>query len=127
MWLIKLYLQVQAQILQPQSLVQTNNILQQQPSIQNHQSHRNVPQNLQQQQQQHQQQSMGQNQQQNLIQPQLPDQVNQQLQMSDNQIQLLQKFQQQQQSLLAQQSAAPSSNLYLAPSVKQYPTSDDKE
>lgn len=98
--------QVQAQILHPQSLVQTNNILQQQPSVQNHQPHRNVPQNLQ---QQHQQQSMGHNQQQNLIQPQLPDQVNQQLQMSENQIQiqLLQKFQQQQQqSLLAQQSAA---------------------
>ncbi|KAE8125982.1 hypothetical protein FH972_020740 [Carpinus fangiana] len=74
--------QVQGQILQPQSLVQTNNILQQQPSIQNHQPHRNVPQNLQ---QQHQQHSMGQNQQQNLIQPQLPDQVNQQFQMSDNQ------------------------------------------
>ena len=103
--------QVQAQMLQPQSLVQTNNILQQQPSIQNHQPHRSVNQNLQQQ-QQHQQQSMGQNQQQNLIQPQLPDQVNQQLQMSENQIQiqLFQKLQQQQQqqqqqSLLAQQSA----------------------
>lgn len=98
--------QVQAQMLQPQSLVQTNNILQQQPSIQNHQPHRSVNQNLQQQ-QQHQQQSMGQNQQQNLIQPQLPDQVNQQLQMSENQIQiqLFQKLQQQQQqSLLAQQS-----------------------
>lgn len=98
---------VQGQILQPQSLVQTNNILQQQPSIQNHQPHRNVPQNLQ---QQHQQQSIGPNQQQNLIQPQLPDQVNQQFQISDNQshIQLLQKLQQQQQqqSLLAQQSAA---------------------
>ena len=104
--------QVQAQMLQPQSLVQTNNILQQQPSIQNHQPHRSVNQNLQpQQQQQHQQQSMGQNQQQNLIQPQLPDQVNQQLQMSENQIQiqlfqkLQQQQQQQQQSLLAQQSA----------------------
>ncbi|KAL4614230.1 hypothetical protein ACB092_07G039400 [Castanea dentata] len=97
--------QVQAQMLQPQSLVQTNNILQQQPSIQNHQPHRSVNQNLQQ--QQHQQQSMGQNQQQNLIQPQLPDQVNQQLQMSE--IQLFQKLQQQQQqqqqSLLAQQSS----------------------
>lgn len=106
--------QVQAQMLQPQSLVQTNNILQQQPSVQNHQPHRSVNQNLQpqqqqQHQQQHQQQSMGQNQQQNLIQPQLPDQVNQQLQMSENQIQiqLFQKLQQQQQqqSLLAQQSA----------------------
>ncbi|KAF3971515.1 hypothetical protein ACB098_07G030500 [Castanea mollissima] len=96
--------QVQAQMLQPQSLVQTNNILQQQPSIQNHQPHRSVNQNLQQ--QQHQQQSMGQNQQQNLIQPQLPDQVNQQLQQM-SEIQLFQKLQQQQQqqSLLAQQSS----------------------
>ncbi|KAF5445628.1 hypothetical protein F2P56_034667 [Juglans regia] len=96
--------QVQAQILQPQSNAQTSNNLQQQPSIQNHQSCRNVSQN--QQQQQHQQQSMGHNQKQNLIQPQLPDHVNQQLQISDNQIQiqLLQRLQQQQQSILAQQS-----------------------
>ncbi|KAB1212046.1 Auxin response factor 5 [Morella rubra] len=107
--------QAQAQILQPQSFVQANNILQQQPSMQNHQPHRNVPQNLQHQHQQQtigqnqQQQTMGQNQQQNLVQPQLPDQVNRQLQMSDNQIQiqLLQKLQQQQQqqSILVQQSS----------------------
>ncbi|KAG2667948.1 hypothetical protein I3843_15G133400 [Carya illinoinensis] len=98
--------QVQTQILQPQSLVQTNNVLQQQPLTLNHQSHRNISQNPQ---QQHQPQSMGQNQQQNLIQPHLPDQVNQQLQMSDSpiQIQLLQKLQQQQQPILAQQSTLP--------------------
>lgn len=96
--------QVQAQILQPHNLVQTNNILQQQPSIQNLQLPVNLPHNLQQQQQQL---IMGQNQQQNLMQTQLPDQINQNLQMSDKQIQLqlLQKLQQQQQSLLAQQSA----------------------
>lgn len=102
--------QVQAQILQPQTLAQTNNVLQQQPSMQNHQLQRNLSQNLQQQQQQHQhqQQIMSQNQQQNVIQSQLPDQINQQLpNMSDNQLQLqlLQKLQQQQQSLLAQQSS----------------------
>nr|AHK10582.1 auxin response factor [Dimocarpus longan] len=99
--------QIQAQILQPQSLVQNNNILQQQPSIQNPQVPVNLPQNLQQQQQQQQQHIMGQNQQQNLMQSQLPDQVNQHLQMTDKQIQLqlLQKLQQQQQSFLAQQSA----------------------
>ncbi|KAF3437281.1 hypothetical protein FNV43_RR20034 [Rhamnella rubrinervis] len=99
--------QVQAQVLQPQTLAQTNNVLQQQPSIQNHQLQRNLSQNLQQQQQQHQhqQQIMSQTQQQNLIQSQLPDHINQQLQhMSDNQL-LLQKLQQQQQSLLAQQSS----------------------
>ncbi|GAV86026.1 AUX_IAA domain-containing protein/B3 domain-containing protein/Auxin_resp domain-containing protein [Cephalotus follicularis] len=100
--------QVQAQILQPQSLLQANNILQQQPSLQNLQCPRNLSQNLQQQLQlqQQQQQIFGQNQQQNLMQPQLPDQVNPHLQMPDNQIQLqlMQKLQQQQQSLLAQQS-----------------------
>lgn len=95
--------QVQAQILQPQNLVQNNNILQQQPSIQNPQLPVNLPQNLQQQQQQH---IVGQNQQQNIMQPQLPDQGNQHLQMSDKiQFQLLQKLQQQKQSYLAQQSA----------------------
>ncbi|XP_059636827.1 auxin response factor 19-like [Cornus florida] len=95
-------MQVQAQILQSQALVQNKNILQQ-PPIQNHQLHSNHPQSLQQLQQQ---QIVGQNQQQNLIPSQLPDQVNQQLQMSENQIQyqLLQKLQQQQQALLAQQS-----------------------
>lgn len=94
--------QIQAQILQPQSLVQNNNILQQQPSVQTPQVPIQLPQNMQQQ-----QHMMGQNQQQNLMQSQLPDQVQQHLQMNDKQIQLqlLQKLQQQQQSLLAQQSA----------------------
>ncbi|KAI4352732.1 hypothetical protein L6164_006953 [Bauhinia variegata] len=98
--------QAQAQLLHPQNLVQTNNLLQQQqPSIQNHQIHRNLAQNSQQQPQT----IMGQSQQQNLVQSPMPDQVHQQLQMSDNQIQLqlLQKLQQQQQSLLVQQSALP--------------------
>lgn len=96
--------QVQAQLpQQPQGLVQNHSILQQQTSVQNQQLHRNLPQNLQQQQQQ---QIMGQNQQQNLMQSQPPDQTNQHLQMSDNQIQiqLFQKLQQQQQSIFAQQS-----------------------
>jgi hypothetical protein len=54
--------QVQAQLLQPQTLAQTNNILQQQPSIQSHQLLRNLPQTLHHQQQQNQQQHiMGQN------------------------------------------------------------------
>ncbi|KAJ6354943.1 hypothetical protein OIU77_005528 [Salix suchowensis] len=99
--------QVQAQLLQPQTLAQTNNILQQQPSIQSHQLLRNLPQTLHQQQQNQQQHIMGQNQQQSLMQSQLSDQVNQHVQMSDNQIQsqLMQKFQQQQQSVLSQQSA----------------------
>ncbi|XP_061951386.1 auxin response factor 19-like isoform X2 [Populus nigra] len=99
--------QVQAQLLQPQTLAQTNNILQQQPSIQSHQLLRNLPQTLHQQQQNQQQHIMGQNQQQSLMQSQLSDQVNQHMQMSDNQIQsqLMQKLQQQQQSVSAQQSA----------------------
>ncbi|XWS71033.1 hypothetical protein CRYUN_Cryun03dG0101900 [Craigia yunnanensis] len=95
--------QVQAQVLQPQTLVQSNNILQQQQtSTQTHQLPRSLPQNL----QQKQQQLMGPIQQQNLMHSQLPDPVNQHLPMPDNQIQfqLLQKLQQQQQSLLAQQS-----------------------
>ncbi|KAL2321397.1 hypothetical protein Fmac_030366 [Flemingia macrophylla] len=93
--------QVQAQLLHPQNIVQTNNIQQQQPSIQNHQLHRSLSQNPSQQ-----QTIIGQNQQQNLIQSPAPDHV-QQLQMSDNQIQLqlLQKLQQQKQALLAQQTA----------------------
>ncbi|XP_027357893.1 auxin response factor 19-like [Abrus precatorius] len=98
--------QVQAQLLHPQNLVQTNNILQQQqPSIQNHQLHRSLSQNPPQQQQQ-QQTIISQNQQQNLIQSPMPDHV-QQLQMSDSQIplQFLHKLQQQKQTLLAQQSA----------------------
>ncbi|KHN40318.1 Auxin response factor 5 [Glycine soja] len=94
--------QVQSQLLHPQNMVQTNNILQQQqPSIQNHQLHRSLSQNPSQQ-----QTTIGQNQPQNLIQSPMPDHV-QQLQMSDNQIQLqlLQKLQQQKQTLLAQQTA----------------------
>ncbi|XP_057467761.1 auxin response factor 19-like isoform X2 [Actinidia eriantha] len=80
----------------------TRNIHQQQPSLQNHQVQRNLSQNLQQQQQQ----IIGQNQQQNLMPSQLPDQVNQQVQMSENQsqLQLLHKLQQQQEEFLAQQS-----------------------
>ncbi|CAB4292586.1 unnamed protein product [Prunus armeniaca] len=110
--------QVQSQLLQPQTLVQTNSILQQQSSSQNH-LQRNLPQNLQQhqqqqqqqlhqqqqqhqqqqpqhqqQQQQHQQQQQQHQQQiagqnQQQFQSQLPDQINQQLQhLSDNQLQL---------------------------------------
>ncbi|KAF5725939.1 auxin response factor 2 family protein [Tripterygium wilfordii] len=96
--------QFPAQNFQPQNAVQTNNILPQQQSIQNHQLPRNLPQSHQQQNQQ-QQQIMGHNQWQTLMQSQLPEQINQ-LQMSDGQIplQLLQKLQQQQQSLLVQQS-----------------------
>ncbi|GLU10506.1 hypothetical protein SLE2022_273020 [Rubroshorea leprosula] len=98
--------QPQAQVLQPQpqTLVQSNNISQmQQQSIQTHQLPSNLPQNPQQQQQitvpipnQHQ----------NPMQSQFSD-LSQHLQMSDNQIQLqiLQKLQQQKQSLLVQQSA----------------------
>ncbi|KAH1160912.1 Auxin response factor 5 [Glycine max] len=96
--------QVQAQLVHPQNIVQTNNILQQQqPSSQNHQLHRSLSQNPSQQQQQT---IIGQNQHQNLIQSPMPDHV-QQLQMSDDQIQLqlLQKLQQQKQTLLAQQTA----------------------
>ncbi|XP_028759385.1 auxin response factor 19 [Neltuma alba] len=102
--------QIQSQLLHAQNIVQPNNVLQQQqPSIQNHQLHRNLSQNLSQPQQQ--QTVMGQNQQQNLIQSSMPDHVSQQLQVSDNQIQLqlLQKLQQQQQTLLAQQSVVPQS------------------
>ncbi|KAK6944665.1 AUX/IAA domain [Dillenia turbinata] len=95
--------QAQPQLLQPQSLVQGQNNLQQQPLAQDHQLRRNHSQNLQQQQQQ-QQQIMGQNQPQNLVSPQPPDQVHPQLHMSDNQIQLqlLQKLHQQQQSAVQQ-------------------------
>ncbi|KAL5539069.1 hypothetical protein UlMin_043630 [Ulmus minor] len=92
--------QGQAQIQQPQTLVQSNNILHQQPAMQNNQLQRNLSQN---------QHIMNQNQQQqNLVQSQLPDQINPQLQnLSDSQlqIQLLQKLQQHQQSILAQQSS----------------------
>uniref|UniRef100_A0A2P2M9X0 Auxin response factor n=1 Tax=Rhizophora mucronata TaxID=61149 RepID=A0A2P2M9X0_RHIMU len=97
--------QIQAQILHPQSLVQTNNTVQQQLSIQSQQLPRNFPQSLQQ--QQDQQQHILAHNQQGLLQSQLPDQVNQHLQMSDNQVQFqfFQKLQQQQHSLLAQQSS----------------------
>ncbi|WCJ34678.1 Auxin response factor 19 [Euphorbia peplus] len=91
--------QIQAQILQPQTTVQNGNMLQQ-----GHQLPTNLPLTLQQQlnQQQH---VSGQNQQ-SIIQGALPDQVNPPLRMPENHIQyqLLQKLQQQQQSVLAQQS-----------------------
>lgn len=99
--------QVQTQVLQPQNIVHNNNILPQQPSIQNPPLPINIPSNMLQQQQQL-QHVMGQNQQQNLMQSQLPAQANQNLHMPDKQqiqLQLLQRLQQQQQSLLAQQSA----------------------
>ncbi|KAL2342625.1 hypothetical protein Fmac_003910 [Flemingia macrophylla] len=93
--------QVHIQLLNPQSLVQVNNILQQQQSsTQNHSASQNPP-------QQHQQSIVGQNQQQNSFQSPMPDNFNQQLLMSDNQVrvQLFRKLQQQQQTLLTQQSA----------------------
>ncbi|KAF8400172.1 hypothetical protein HHK36_013468 [Tetracentron sinense] len=92
--------QAQAQLLQPQFLVQTHHVQQRQPLIQNHQLLTNLPQN------QQQQLLTGENQQQNRMPVQLPNQVNQQLQISEHQIQqqLLQKLQQRQQSLLSQQS-----------------------
>ncbi|XP_058732176.1 auxin response factor 19-like isoform X2 [Vicia villosa] len=93
----------QTQLLNPQSVVQMNNILQsQQPSIQNHELHRSFSQNQLQQLQQ-----MCQNQQPNMTQSTMPDHNNQQLHLSDNQVRLhlLQKLQQQQQTFLAQQSA----------------------
>ncbi|XP_043712853.1 auxin response factor 19-like isoform X2 [Telopea speciosissima] len=122
--------QTPAQLLQSQVLMQSHNV-HQQPLVQNHQLHANLPQNPQQQQQQQQQQpppppqlqpqqqqqppppqlqqqSANQNQQQNRLAAQL-SQVNQQLQMSERQIhlQLIQKLHQQQQSLLLQQSMQP--------------------
>ncbi|KAL5174434.1 Auxin response factor 5 [Glycine soja] len=93
------------QLLNSQRVVQTNNILQQQQSsIQNHQLLRSLSQNPP---QKDQQTTFGQNERQNVFQSPMPDHFNQQLQMSDNQVrfQLLQKLQQQQQTLLAQQSA----------------------
>ncbi|CAI0387213.1 unnamed protein product [Linum tenue] len=98
--------QVQSQVLQPQSMIQANGILQQQQPIQSHhQLVRNPSSSFQQQAQM--QHVLGQNQQQGLFMPnQLSNQVNQHFQVSENQIQLqlLQKLQQQQQqSLLAQQ------------------------
>lgn len=98
--------QVQAQVLQPQSLIQSSTLLPQQSLNQNQPFHRSLPQNLHQPQQH---QIMGQNQQQSALNSQMPDQSSSQLPMPDNQIQLqmIQKLQQQQQqqSLLAQQSA----------------------
>ncbi|KAF8035160.1 hypothetical protein BT93_C1251 [Corymbia citriodora subsp. variegata] len=96
--------QVQAQVLQPQSLIQSSTLLPQQSLNQNQPFHRSLPQSLHQPQQQ---QIMGQNQQQSALNSQMPDQSSPQLPTSDSQIQLriLQKLQQQQQSLLAQQSA----------------------
>ncbi|KAG4203570.1 hypothetical protein ERO13_A05G408200v2 [Gossypium hirsutum] len=94
-----------SQVLQPQALVRSNNILhQQQTSNPTHQLPLSLPQNLQQQQQQH---LVGPNHPQNLMHSQLPDPLNQHLQVPDNQVQfqLMQKLQQQQQLLLAQQSA----------------------
>ncbi|KAG8501902.1 hypothetical protein CXB51_004666 [Gossypium anomalum] len=93
-----------SQVLQPQALVRSNNILhQQQTSNPTHQLPLSLPQNLQQQQQH----LVGPNHLQNLMHSQLPDPLNQHLQVPDNQVQfqLMQKLQQQQQLLLAQQSA----------------------
>lgn len=104
------------------TLAPSQSMLQQQSSIQNHQLHRDLPQNTlqQQQQQQRQQQQQQQHQQQQQIvsqqnlMPSHPSdsQVSQQLQMPENQIQLqlLQKLHQQQQTLLAQQSAMQQSS-----------------
>ncbi|KAK4414901.1 Auxin response factor 19 [Sesamum alatum] len=100
--------QVPSQVLQSQTPVQAQNVLQQQQSLLNQQLQRNLAQNLsQQQQQQQQQQILSHPQQQNLIPSQPSDPINQQLHVSENQMQLqfLQKLHQQQQSLLAQQSA----------------------
>ncbi|KAL0338791.1 UNVERIFIED_CONTAM: Auxin response factor 19 [Sesamum angustifolium] len=100
--------QVSPQVLQSQTPVQAQNVIQQQQSLLNHQLQRNLAQNLpQQQQQQQQQQILSHPQQQNLMPSQPSDIINQQLHVSENQIQLqlLQKLHQQQQSLLAQQSA----------------------
>ncbi|XAR63770.1 hypothetical protein NMG60_11023837 [Bertholletia excelsa] len=95
--------QVQAQLLNSQALVQNQNVLPQQSSMQN-QLQRSLSQNM-----------IQQPPQPNVMRSQMPDQVNQQFQMSDNQIQLqlLQKLQQQQQVLLAQQSALQQSSQVL--------------
>lgn len=101
--------QIQAQIMQQPH---TNGMLQQQTTLQNQQLQRSLPQNLQMQQHQ---QNLGQNQQQNMNPTLLPDQLNHQLQMSDNQVQMqmLQKLQQQ--SILAQQSTLQPSQLVHLP------------
>ncbi|KAK9097578.1 hypothetical protein Sjap_023075 [Stephania japonica] len=115
------------QLLQPQVLIQNQVHHQppQQPLTQSHQPHTTLHQNQQQvrqQQLQQQQQSQqpqqqltqlhtplinSQNQPQNQVSMQMPNQVNQQLPLSEHQIQLqlLQKFQQQQQSLMSQQAS----------------------
>ncbi|GAB2276145.1 hypothetical protein Dimus_010882 [Dionaea muscipula] len=84
--------QVQSQILQPPNIVQTINAVQQSPSLQTYQLHRNLSQILPQQ-----QQVLGQTLQPNITPLQMPEQVNQQVQVSDPQaqFQLLQKLQQQ--------------------------------
>lgn len=98
--------QVQAQLLQGQNLVQSQNVLQQQQGGSNNHLQRNLSQNMQSSQSQQQQPILNQNQQQNIMTSQSSDPIIQQLNMSENQIQLqfLQKLHQQQQSLLAQQS-----------------------
>ncbi|KZV49018.1 auxin response factor 2 family protein [Dorcoceras hygrometricum] len=95
--------QVQPQVLQSQSPVQVQNVLQQQQSLLNHQLQRNLSQNPTQMQQQL---IMGHCQQPSLVATQPMDHVSQPLNTSDNQIQLqfLQRLHQQQQSMLAQQS-----------------------
>ncbi|CAN1761896.1 Auxin response factor 5, partial [Linum perenne] len=99
--------QVQSQILQPQAMIQAGSTVQHQQQPQPNQSSQFVrnlsPSVLQHSQMQH---VVGQNEQQGFIPTQLPDQFNQNFQGSDNQLQLqlLQKLQQQQQSLLAQQT-----------------------
>ncbi|KAK4432723.1 Auxin response factor 19 [Sesamum alatum] len=98
--------QFPSQMLQSQSPIQAQNVLQQQQSLVNHQLQRNLSQNL------PQQQVLSHNHQQNLMSSQTPDHLSQQLQMPDNQIQLqlLQKLHQQQQSLLQQQSGMQQSS-----------------
>ncbi|KAI4377565.1 hypothetical protein MLD38_015169 [Melastoma candidum] len=106
--------QGQAQTFHPQSLVQPNAPVLQQPSLnQKQQLHgsSNLPRSLHQVQQSD---LIGQSEQLNVLTSQLPDPMNQQLQVPDNRIQLhlLQKLQQkQQQSLLAQQSYLQQSTL----------------
>ncbi|KAK5834702.1 auxin response factor 19-like isoform X1 [Gossypium arboreum] len=107
-----------SQVLQPQALVRSNNILhQQQTSNPTHQLPLSLPQNLQQQQQY----LVGPNHPQNLMHSQLPDPLNQHLQVPDNQVQfqLMQKLQQQQQLLLAQQSALQQPGLLAQPQDQQ--------
>ncbi|XP_073298128.1 auxin response factor 19-like isoform X2 [Primulina huaijiensis] len=96
--------QVQPQILQSRSPVQVPNVLQEQQSLLNHQLQRNLSQNPTQMQQQL---IMSHSQQPNLVATQPMDHVSHPLNTSENQIQLqlLQRLHQQQQSLLAQQSA----------------------